>query len=503
MLLPCPCCKESFRFDEGKIRAGRARLKCPACGGLFLLQNPRQPSLQPSWFGPAGSRPEAAAAAASVPDAEPMVAAEAAASEPAFPCPAGLGLPSGPEPAVRKARRLRAAAALWILAPVCGLLLAVLGILMPVTWKSSVRPGQALHEKDERQPAGARSESMGADPQKTNSYSSESGPSLLDPERPGPAAHSVYLLLGMGAAHPCKTLAGLEQNPVQADWGKACTLYPYWIAFLSSESQADLPCSIDSLFSTATEAVRNPGPCPEALAFLTAYYVQKKVPDRSQAYLDEARQLAPNHPWVRWTEALFHLRISGDRQKGEALLKEVVEELPDFQLARYLLAKAHIRAEEYQKAEEMLVGLSGSYPQYQPIGQIRTSLASIVQSPYYSQTKAYALLQTGKAFLSLQEYPMAEELFRRVLEGMPGKLSSEEEKTAFLELGRLCELRGDKEGAYRSYQDALRVDPMFPEPLKRIQSLLHGGEKAASPESSGPMPGISYQTPAKPPTTIN
>ncbi len=69
----------------------------------------------------------------------------------------------------------------------------------------------------------------------------------------------------------------------------------------------------------------------------------------SMAQYHKARELDPHSPVIRSLEAAI-LRYTGDYDEAIEQLRQLLEEYPSFQLARYLLALAYLTAGKYQEA---------------------------------------------------------------------------------------------------------------------------------------------------------
>ena len=83
-----------------------------------------------------------------------------------------------------------------------------------------------------------------------------------------------------------------------------------------------------------------------------------------------------------------------------------------------------------------------------------------------------AILALSRAFTALKDYPMAQDLYRWVLEEMPARLPKGETVAAHCELGRIYENRGDNSSAYDAYRNALEIDPDFAAAREGIKDLL-------------------------------
>lgn len=469
MYLPCPHCRRIFQVDPGLIQTDVVRLRCPACGGRFLLQKNEHVRL------PAAGTAQPPREAPGLSTSDCLSVQEAGrCDELCEPPDTGAASPgkrseaSGSDnPKSVQSFRPQASGVLWLLLPAFGLLLAMLGILMPVAGTDRLFP---RHE--------------GFVPSGSTHH-------LTVPSLPGKEQHahaplsrdpmSLSLLLGLGLADPCQE-ASFAAEPVQEESREArlCRMYPYWISFLSAPLSAEKStCRADSVFSETGEALRSGGLCAEAHAFLAAYYIHKRIADRSLSCLEEARRGVEAKVWQKWVEVLYALRIEKDPGRAEVLLVDLLKDFPDFQLGRYVLARIQVEREQYGSARETLEALPESVPLRAELTKIRQTLAGIEGSSYYSAERASGLLSLARSFASLGEAATAETLLRRVLDGMPGRLTAPEEKAAFLELGTLQESRGDKEGAYNAYQSALKIDPLYREAREKIQRLT-----ATAPESS-------------------
>lgn len=469
MYLPCPHCRKIFQIDPALIQADFARVRCPACGGRFILQkneNTRLPAASavpatPLWE-PA---PPGAAATASARESRHTDQGHGAAS-----CPASPGREQALQSGERseETRRFRPPfGVLWLLLPAFGLLLAMVGILMPVAGTDRLFPRQD----------GFVPNATTQEPAKSSQSSREQKTLML----PATDPMSSSLLLGLGMADPCQADFDGEPGLEESAEARLCRLYPYWISFLSAPLSAagTSACQPDSVFSETTEALRREGLCAEAHAFLAAYYIQKRIADRGQNCLEEARKAGNGSVWQRWVEVLYALRIDQDTAQAEALLADLLKDFPDFLLGRYCLARIQIEREQYESARETLASLPELGTPQTELVKIRRTLEGLQSSFYYSAERAAGLLSLARSFAALGETETAEKLFRRILDGMPGRLAASEEKAAFFELGSLQEKRGDKEAAYSSYRNALKIDPRCPEVRERIQRLTSEGRESS------------------------
>lgn len=469
MYLPCPHCRKIFQIDPALIQADFARLRCPACGGRFILQKndharlPAESAVPPTplWEAAGFASPASASAWEDLHSDQDHGAPS---------CPASPGREQTLQSGERSddTRRFRPPfGVLWLLLPAFGLLLAMVGILMPVAGTDRLFPRQD----------GFVTNATTHEPAKSSQSSREQKTLMRFATDP----MSSSLLLGLGMADPCQADSDGAPGPEESGEGRLCRLYPYWISFLSAPPSAagTSACQPDSVFSETTEALRKGGLCADAHAFLAAYYIQKRVADRGQNCLQDARRAGNGSVWQRWVEVLYALRIDQDTARAEALLADLLKDFPDFLLGRYYLAKIQIEREQYESARETLASRPELGTPQTELVKIRRTLEGLEASSYYSAKRAAGLLSLARSFAALGETETAEKLFRRVLDGMPGRLAASEEKAAFFELGSLQEKRGDKEAAYSSYQNALKIDPRCPEVRERIQRLTSEGRESS------------------------
>ncbi|MGW8323386.1 MAG: hypothetical protein ACWGSD_17705, partial [Thermodesulfobacteriota bacterium] len=194
--------------------------------------------------------------------------------------------------------------------------------------------------------------------------------------------------------------------------------------------------------------------------------------DRSQSFLDQALHQAPDDPWVELVEAVFYEQAYYDDQRAIGILAGLSRQHPSLSLAGYILGRAYIREEEYMEANAAFESLKEDVKGQIAFWRIRRALSSLEQTADHGEEKAEALLALSRAFSALKDYPMAQELYRWVLEEMPDRLPKRERMTAYCELGRIYENRCDKRSAYDSYRNALEIDPEFPAARAGIQDLL-------------------------------
>jgi predicted Zn finger-like uncharacterized protein len=457
MLLPCPHCKRRFKLSPDRIPAGAAKLRCPACKGLFVVDTsplrrvpdptPRPISQQPS------------------PDNAPKETPPPVSGSNEEPC-------EGPS------RRRRPSAALWALITVSGLLVLLIGFLAPV---ARITPTTSVHQTAQGGPSAScalRSpifDQANKDAPEAKSVrqvkQDESGPS----QNQGPRTYqSMWPFSPVGKQKSCEYLAQLSDEARLKQADDPGSLYTPWIAYLSLETSSSPTCDLEAAFGTATDAIAKRKLCSRGYAFLSAYYSYKRVLDRSRSFLEEALQASPKDPWVRLVEGVVHERDLRDNEKAVRILNDLLRKDPSFALAQYHLAKIYLKEDEYGKAKDLFSRLEKAFPQQQGFMRIRESLAGIEHVPYYSVERAKGLLKVSRALSDLMDYPLAGQLCRTVLEDMPGTLPKAEKKSAFYDLGRISEITGDKETAFACYQNALRIDPFYRDARERIGSILKG-----------------------------
>jgi cytochrome c-type biogenesis protein CcmH/NrfG len=229
---------------------------------------------------------------------------------------------------------------------------------------------------------------------------------------------------------------------------------------------------LEQPFLIARDAIQQGNLCGPGHAFLSIYYLRKRLLERSQQYLDEALRVAPDDPWVKLTEAAFYEAVTYDDQKAIHILVELNQRDPSFPLARYLLGKTYIREEEFGKANTSFQSLKEDIKGQVAFWRIRRALSSLEQAGDESVAKAEGLLALSRAFTALRDYPMAQHLYRWILEEMPGRLPKKDLVAAYCELGRIYKRGGDSNSAYDSYRNALEIDPDFPDARDGIRSLL-------------------------------
>ena len=462
MLLPCPHCRRQFRLHRERICSERARIKCPACGGVFCI------SVTPPAH---ADDPSSAVTSLSSTINEQTADIEHRDAQ-AEPSPR-----IHPEAVKHPGQRRKPAFLMfWALVPACFLFAVVTGILLSGPWRNtsvpndlSVRAGtgseDSLSSSVSSQPAASRSRKGQGD---------EAGlePPNLALQEEDPVAHAFWAPATSEAAHLCEVLPRPPNAQPATKDEDSCQLYPPWITYLVLENAQAPVCELEPAFVHAMSAIEHPTPCGPGYAFLTAYYLKMNVLERAHSFLEEALRLEPDDPWVRLVEAVFYERAQGENQKALNLLEKLHQEYPAFLVAGYLLAKTHIRQEDYRRANEIFQSRKEDIKGQVAFWRIRRALSSLENAPDHSVEKAEGLLAMSRAFATLKDYPMAEHLYRWVLEEIPGKLPKGERMAAYCELGRIYETRGEKSKAYDSYRSAIEIDPAFPDALEGIGHIL-------------------------------
>ncbi len=443
MLLPCPHCRRQFNLDAERIPPARARLECPACGGVFVF-DPTGPSKQPS----SGQPPK---------DSAPSV-----------------GMENSPRRYGRDVSR-PGFLLFWTLVPTCCLLLALAGILLSGPWGPA--QGPALHSLpsggEPGQSLSSSVSSLPETPRKPGASPVESNAPTVSPE---PPAESLLVRAFWSPESDVRTACGLLPRPPTdpRDTGDqdACETYPAWISYLILETAPTPVCGLEPTFEFAADGLQKESLCGPGLAFLSAYYLKKGLLDRSQSFLDQALGQDPENPWVRLVEAVFFEQAYYDDQKVIRILEDVGLQDPSFSLSRYVLGKAYVREEDYGKANTAFASLKEDAKGQIAFWRIRRALSSLETAADRGEEKAEALLALSRTFASLKDYTMAQDLYRWILDDMSERLPREEQRAAFCELGGIYEMKGDNSSAYNAYRSALEIDPEFPTARERIRVLM-------------------------------
>ena len=455
MLLPCPHCKRRFKLSPDRIPAGAAKLKCPACKGLFVV------------------------------DTSPLRNVSAPTHEPALPQQTQTPVTDETEAPRKEAlRRNRRASAMWFLLPASALLVALLGTLAPsvlntpATSVDQTVPGEST--------ASGVSSSLPSEPAKEATTEETRSLRHAKQETPQPdrirnpyTYRSMWPFSPSGKQKSCEYLAQHKDEGRRKRAGDRGAFYAPWIAYLSLESSSTPACDLDAVFRLATEAIGKGELCGRGYAFLSAYYSYKRVLDRSRSFLEEALRISPKDPWVRLMEGVVYERDLRDSEHAARTLNDLLRKEPTFALAQYLLAKIYVEEEEYGKAKNLFLLLEKAFPHQHGFMRIRQALARIEHVPYYSVERAQGLLEVSRSFSDLMDYPLAGQLCRKVLEDMPGTLPKAERTSAFYDLGRISEITGDKETAFSCYQKALLIDPFYRDARERIGFILKGDAQAS------------------------
>jgi tetratricopeptide (TPR) repeat protein len=366
---------------------------------------------------------------------------------------------------------------------VSGLLVALIGFLAPITRKT---PTVSVHPTAQGGPSASC-----ALPSPVFDRANKDAPetkSIRQAKQVEPDSaqnqhlrtyRSMWPFSPVGKQKNCDTLVqlGTQARPEQAnDPGGP---YAPWIAYLSLETSPSPACKLETAFGIATDAIAKGKLCGRGYAFLSAYYSYKRVLDRSRSFLEEALQASPKDPWVRLVEGVVHERDLRDNKGAVQILNDLLRKEPGFALAQYHLAKIYLKMDEYGKAKDIFQRLEKAFPRQHGFLRIREALGDIEHVPYYSAERAKGLLKVSRTLSDLMDYPLAGQLYRTVLEDMPGMLPKAEKKSAFYDLGRISEITGDKETAFACYQNALRIDPFYRDARERIGSILKGDARTS------------------------
>ncbi len=468
IILPCPHCRRRFRVPEDRVGVGSAKVRCPACHGLFVLDT--TPADRVS------GRTEPVESSGGQERSRDAI--------PGSPADSPTGRQSSPSARTLPHRGDSTLRNRWALLPAFSLLLALAGVLGPSALRGPSSPPrdpglvvEAAKGGAEAPPSAARKDAAPAIP------GVEAAAPAADTSRSRiPEPKSGYRFLRpfspVGTKESCERLARLAESPPSPRGGGGFTGYEPWIAYLSLGEARAPGCGLEVLFQRATEGIRRKVLCGRGYAFLSAYYAARRMPDRARAFLEESLHLAPRDPWVKLSEALFYRKSHRDDDRAVRILEGVVDARPSFHLARYLLAKAYIERESYGKARDLFTVLEREFPRQRGFERVRRALAVLGEAPSYSAREAQGLLAVTRAFMALPDFPFAKTLCGKVLQEMASRLSPADRKLAYYDFGRMCEMSGEREAAYLAYRRALRIDPEFHNARERIGAVLRMQEGA-------------------------
>jgi tetratricopeptide (TPR) repeat protein len=356
---------------------------------------------------------------------------------------------------------------------------ALVGVLGPTIWKTptvAVQKGEPSSSHTLPTPTAVKKSEEAVQRKALASNAKEQPPAQA---RKAPTYRSMWPFSTVRKEQGCDRLARFQGKQSEQKASVRCSLYSPWIAYLILETSSKPACNLEEVFGMASAAIRTGKLCGRGHAFLSAYYSYKKVLDRSRSFLEQALQLSPNDPWVKLVEAVVHERDFRDSEKAMRMLKNLLREKGSFSLAQYQLGKLYIAKEKFAKARDLFLLLEQAFPEQPGFMRIQRSLASIEDAPYYSAEMARGLLKVSRALSDLMDYPLAVQLYRRVLEEMPDTLGRSERKSAFYDLGRISEIIGDEETAYTCYRNALRIDPFYRDARERMGAILKGGAQSS------------------------
>jgi predicted Zn finger-like uncharacterized protein len=459
MLLPCPHCRRRFNLHAEQVHAERAKIRCPGCGGVFRVDfgSPK---------GRANQKREMTAGFAVSGNGLP---ANAPADAHTF-----LGKHTATARHLLRRERPRFFA-FWTLVPACCLLLALTGILLSGPWVDTTVPDFNASQ-DEGRATARFSSSVSYRPeasqQGTPSFQgSATGTAEVDPQ-PGALVARAYWTSPSSRRPLCEALRVPQSELLQGEDQDLCQIYPLWIEYLVLETGPVPNCDPESAFSLASNSLQLESLCGPGHAFLSAYYLRKGLLERSQSFLDQALGQTPDDPWVRLVEALVYERAYFDDGKAIPILEDLCRERPTFSVAQYLLGRAYIRGEAYRQANSVFESLKEEAKGQVAFWRIRRALTSLEQAPHQSVEQAESLLALSRSFTTLEDDPMAQDLYCRVLEEMQTRLPEGERSSAYCELAKIYERRGDPSSAYEAYRSALEIDPGCPAARQGIRDLL-------------------------------
>ena len=471
MILPCPHCRQRFHLPESVLSQGPVKLKCPSCRGVFLVRPPGQePAASTDMTGASSTassdRTEGTAAGivADPPQEEPVLIPE---------YPYWDDREYGPELVKGAGRRFtRHFSGRWALS---GVLVSAVFLILVLAW---IRPGTGARAPADAKTAvephaDLKASGLGADWKHTATVATPRHPRMpLDNAPTVPLERVVQPFSGSGPEETCRQLVDLQRELEGKDPG-SCAVYPPWIAYLATQHTPGLSsaCNGDAPYRLAVRGIREGNSCPWGDAYLAAYYASRKIADRSFSFLQEAIRRSPQDPWVRLAEVLYYQKALQASDTARDILYELIRAPAVSELSRYMLACEYVRKGDYGRAGEVFELLALTFTERPAFQRIRTFLALTQSAPSGSTARAATMLELGLIFSTLKEYAMAAELYQQVLREVPDRLSTEEKGIAYLELGRILELQGDKVKASASYRNALRVNPRSAEAHQRLRAL--------------------------------
>jgi|GEM_PF-1185170 len=475
MLLPCPHCRRQFNVPTEQLPSARARIKCPACEGVFVL-NLLAPSAAPE-----GHREPLDSRGSRAPqirdrgedDGEGLRESDvpASASADAWTSP-GMKTVTARHALDRERPRFLL---FWTLVPACCLLLALTGILLSGPWLNTKVP-ESIASRVGVGTEAPLSSSVSSHPDVARHQEGQHrapGDQILPLSlQPGNQLARAFWTLTSDPGTVCDTLLRSQVELRETEEQDTCRIYPAWIAYSILETAAAPLCELEPTFSLAADSLQRETLCGPGHAFLCTYYLKKGLLDRSQSFLDQALHLAPDDPWVKLVEAVFYEQAYYDEQRAINILAGLSRQHPSFSLVGYLLGKAYIREEKYREANAAFESLKEDAKRQIAFWRIRRALSTIEQAADQGVEKAEAMLALSRAFTTLKDYPMAQDLYRWLLEEMADRLPKRERMAAYCELGGIYKKRGDNRSAYNAYRNALEIDPAFPTAREGIRGIL-------------------------------
>jgi len=469
ILLPCPHCRKSFRFESEQLAGGSYRLRCPSCSGEFILRTAATGERQAQKVGPLESGPleggNADAGGSEPPPSEvhtsPQPDREERASAPHMQdVSTSTTRPDGSDEgtAYRKRRPSLLILSLIILIPV-GSMLLTLGIIkrnrVPEGSATATRLSQSSIQATAGHPHGLA-------PSQDQAYE---GPQ----QRPSKA----FPFFPLDEGDPCQRMTALQKEILdKGDDRLHAEVFTLWTAYLVTQTLAPKVCPLEQVFDLASEGIRTHSLCGTGYTFLSAYYLAKRVEDRAKTSLDEAYRRMPEDPWVYLVDAQFSRVIDQDPKAGIQRLRQGLSHAPDHLYVHYALAILYLETEAYQEAADEFAWLERRVGQADAFQDLMALSQKLKGMPPGSNEGTSILLAVARNLVPLKEYLSAETLYRKALENGAEGLPEEEGKIAFYELGQIYEQRGNARKAYASYQNALRMDPRFTAARVRMEALV-------------------------------
>ena len=256
MLLPCPHCKKRFKLSTERIPAGQAKLRCPSCKGHFVVDTSPLRTLPRK----VSDLPLSRVSPARVPEERRPPAPECnKASE---------------KQRFRK-NWLPAAPATWVVLAVAVLFVAIIGVLVPVIWKTPTGGVKEAGLSEEPSSLALRSPITGRAgeerPGKKSVRQAQQNEEAPVQEHPSITYLSMWPFSPLEREKSCEYLARVQNEKHQENGPDRCGFYAPWIAHLSLETSPTPVCELETVFGAATEAITRRDLCGRGYAFLSVY----------------------------------------------------------------------------------------------------------------------------------------------------------------------------------------------------------------------------------------